>query len=238
MYGWRARIGLIVPAENTAMEPEFNRMAPDGVTIHTSRVRLPGDPPYRPEDRLRMDLNEKAAMEVAFADVDIIVYGCTARSFVKPGLDREIIDRIENATGIVATTTSTAIINATRKLHLRKLAVVTPYTEETNKNLTDFLKRNGLEIIRLVGRYMSDQELSSLSPCFPYRFAKKAHGPDIDGVLIACTNFMTIDVIPRLEKDLGKPVVSANTASMWDALMKLGVRDKVEGYGRLLAENS
>ncbi len=36
----RARIGLIITHTNTVMEPEFNRLAPRGVSIHTARVRL------------------------------------------------------------------------------------------------------------------------------------------------------------------------------------------------------
>lgn len=30
MYGWRARIGLLVPSINTIMEPEVQRTAPTG----------------------------------------------------------------------------------------------------------------------------------------------------------------------------------------------------------------
>ena len=39
-YGWRARIGLIVPPTNTANEAEWSLMLPDGVTLHTTRMPL------------------------------------------------------------------------------------------------------------------------------------------------------------------------------------------------------
>jgi len=42
MYGWRARIALILAHSNTVMEPEFGRLAPEGVSVHTSRVRIGG----------------------------------------------------------------------------------------------------------------------------------------------------------------------------------------------------
>jgi maleate isomerase len=35
---------------------------------------------------------------------------------------------------------------------------------------------------------------------------------------------------------LGKPVVALNTATYWHALRNCGVGDKVQGFGRLLAE--
>ena len=35
---------------------------------------------------------------------------------------------------------------------------------------------------------------------------------------------------------LGKPVIAINTATYWYALRRNGIRDKVAGFGRLLAE--
>src|SRR5690606_32966375 len=37
-YGWRARLGLIVPPTNTVNEAEWRIMAPEGVTIHSARM--------------------------------------------------------------------------------------------------------------------------------------------------------------------------------------------------------
>src|SRR5437868_106181 len=38
MYGWRGRIGLLVPSINTTMEPELWSIAPQGVSVHTARI--------------------------------------------------------------------------------------------------------------------------------------------------------------------------------------------------------
>jgi maleate isomerase len=38
-----------------------------------------------------------------------------------------------------------------------------------------------------------------------------------------------------MERDLGKPAVSAAAAMMWNALRLAGVSDPVPGFGRLLA---
>ena len=43
-----------------------------------------------------------------------------------------------------------------------------------------------------------------------------------------------LDVAAQLEEDLGVPVVTANQAAFWAALRRLGLRDKVVGFGRLL----
>jgi maleate isomerase len=36
---------------------------------------------------------------------------------------------------------------------------------------------------------------------------------------------------------LGKPVIAVNTATYWHALRANGIRDQIEGFGRLLAEH-
>lgn len=75
MYGWRNRVGLIVPSSNTTMESEFWELVPEGVTTHTSRIQLVEVTPKALRDMARESL--KAAEDLATAEVDIIVYGCT-----------------------------------------------------------------------------------------------------------------------------------------------------------------
>src|SRR5438477_230743 len=46
----------------------------------------------------------------------------------------------------------------------------------------------------------------------------------------------TIGVLDRLERDLGKPVVSSIQACLWQALRVAGRRQGIEGFGRLLRD--
>jgi maleate isomerase len=66
-----------------------------------------------------------------------------------------------------------------------------------------------------------------------YRLARQVDTPDSDGVYIACTGFRSLEIIEDLERDLGKPVISANQATMWDALRLAGVQVHEAGLGRL-----
>jgi len=44
------------------------------------------------------------------------------------------------------------------------------------------------------------------------------------------------ELIPEL-KQFGKPVIAINTATYWYALRQYGIKDKVRGWGSLLAEH-
>jgi len=80
MYGWRGRIGLIVPSSNTTMEEELRRALPDGVSLHVARVKLRK---VTVEELQRMEeYVEAAADTLADAGVGIIAYGCTTGSLV------------------------------------------------------------------------------------------------------------------------------------------------------------
>ncbi len=45
-----------------------------------------------------------------------------------------------------------------------------------------------------------------------------------------------LPIIQRIEDALNIPVITSNSAMIWNLLSKLGLRYSVKGYGRLLAE--
>jgi maleate isomerase len=221
------------------MEPEFWRMAPEGVSVHTSRVRLSEVTP----EALRLMASEvvRAAEELTTADVNVIVYGCTSGSLLEgveweERLRREIRERA----GVEAITTAQAVVEALRALGIRRVAVATPYIDEINSRERSFLERSGFTVVRIRGLgIVRNTDIGRQPPWVAYRLAKEVAreaGRSADGVFISCTNFRTIEVIELLEAELQLPVVSSNTASMWLALRTLGIRDRLS-YGRLLREH-
>jgi maleate isomerase len=228
------RIGLLVPSSNTTVEPEFYRALPANVTLHTARLFLTE---ITPEAILRMveDLEQQSRL-LASADVDVIVMGATAPSFLKgAGYDREVMARIEKAAGKPATTTSTALLRALRFLDAKRIALGSAYTDKVNAIAQGFLEANGLKVVAARGLGMVDNlAVGRLGPESAYDLARDAAHADADAVVLACTNWRSMDVIERLERELGKPVVSTTQVSVWDALRLVGYRGEISGYGRLL----
>lgn len=228
------RIGLLVPSSNTTVEPEFYRALPAGVTLHTARLFLSE---ITPEAILKMveDLDAQSRL-LASADVDIIVLGATAPSFLKgAGYDREVIARIEKATGKPATTTSTALTRALRFLGAKRIVLGSAYDDKVNAIAQGFLEANGFKVLAARGLGMVDNlAVGRLGPGSAYELARGADRVDADALVLACTNWRTMDAIERLERELAKPVVSTTQVSVWDALRMIGYRREVPGYGQLL----
>lgn len=241
MYGWRGRIGIIIPSSNTTCEPELQKIAPEGVSVHAARVFNPEVKNEAEKEAAILEMNreiERAAREVASVEPSVIVYGCTTGSFLKgPGYDQEVEHMITSRTGIPALTTTTAVVEAIKALGLKKIAMATPYTSGTAAKERDFFEKGipGLNVVKEKNlELISNLARGRLLPFTAYQAAREVVTPEVDGVFISCTNWRTIEIIDMLEKDLGKPVVTSNQASLWLALKKMGMTG-IPGYGRLFS---
>jgi len=233
MYGWRGRIGLMVPTGNSVMEPEFQRMAPEGVTTHANRVELKD---VTPASLLDMEADTaRSARQIAQTRVGVIAFGCTSGSFVGgPGYDDRLIRIIEDETGVAATTTTTAVLRALNAFGVSRIALATPYIDEVTRLEVDYLQGNGFEVTNWQGGgIVGVADIQECAPEVSYRRARAVDNDRAEAVFISCTGFRTIENIAKLESDLGKPVVTSNQATYADCLRILGVGDARPGFGAL-----
>src|SRR5687767_14578194 len=84
--GYRAKIGILVPATNTIVEPEMAAMQPPGVTNHIARMSRSKRPPLDLElykKYLGKSLDMADAIDLLTAlEPNVIVHGHSADSFV------------------------------------------------------------------------------------------------------------------------------------------------------------
>ncbi len=235
MRGWRAKIGLIIPSTNSTMEPDFNRLAPEGVTIHSARLKTKREATFETLREMEK-LVIPAAKSLADCEVDAICYGCTSGSFLEgPSYSNRIEENIKNETGIAAITTANAMAESIKELGLKKIAIVSPYIQATNERLINFLKECKIEVVSLKAFELLDQFEHANIPSFSiYRLVRAADVADAEGVFISCTQLPSIDVVEALENDLKKPVIAATAAAMWLAMKKAGVKIPLEGYGEIM----
>ncbi len=227
------RLGLIVPSSNTTMESEFWRIAFGWATVHISRIRIQKVTIQSLRQMEGQILD--AAVRLADAEVDIIGYGCTSGSLFR-GKDhgQEIERTIAEATGIQAIATARAVVKALDKLSINKVSVATPYIEEINELEKKFLEQNKINVLRIKGlNIINNNEIGERDSGEAYELAKEVYVPEANGLFISCTNFRTIEVIDKLERELGVPVISSNTATFWDMMRKAGEKRRFKKYGNL-----
>lgn len=237
-YGYRAKLGMIVPPTNTVNEAEWARIVPEGVTLHAHRMPLHSDTSSEAGKRALYADIEAASGELAKAGVDVIVYACTAGSMVSP-LDT-LTGFMERVTGIPAVATAPALVYAARALGLKKVALATPYHDALNDHEVHFLAEHGIAALSVRGLGIGaggPHEYVNIARTPPERITAHCLAADdaaADGMIISCTDFATLEALPQLEARLGKPVISSNLATLWRALRTVGVDDRIKGHGSLL----
>nr|WP_326184386.1 aspartate/glutamate racemase family protein [uncultured Oscillibacter sp.] len=233
MYGDKGRIGLIRPGITPSTEMDFHRHLPEGMALATAALpyqRVTLDGLSRMSDQVR----EYAGMYRGFP-FDILVFACTTGSMVGgPGFDQTLIRQMEEASGIPSITTSTALMQAFSFLGLKKLAIVTPYSDALNRLEVEFLAAAGYETTAIKGLDIEDTAvLPFVRPREFRRLALEQDTSDADALFISCTGICAVDLVEPLEDAKGIPVLTSNQATIWYALRRMGYQEPLPGLGTL-----
>jgi len=241
MFGWRARIGVLVPPGNPTVEPEFYMMAPEGVTIHFAPLQgfqsasTPGAADGM-EARTLAYLDELPDPAKALGGVSpaVVILAHTASSYATGfANESQLIDRLSSLTGTTAITAARAVLAALQHLGVKKLALGTPYPEAISAKGRAYWEEAGFDIVGY-HRLTDVQNIYTENEQRAYQLARQANTPDAEAVFLSGTGLPTVGVLETLEQDLKKPVISSNQASLWQALRRAGVRQAVTGFGSLL----
>ena len=243
MFGWRGRIGVLLPPGNPTVEPELSAMVPAGVTLHFGRLESPpsvgkAGEHAGMEERVRAYREGLAGPTAALSQVRpaVVLLAHTASSYALGyGNEQALVDRIASLAGAPALLAAQAVLAALRHLGVKRLALGTPYPESISRQGKAYWEAAGFEIAgyhrleNVTDIYAENEERA-------YELARRADAPEADAVLLSGTGLPTVAVLETLERDLGKPVLSSNQASLWQALRMARVRESIAGYGRLLRE--
>jgi maleate isomerase len=228
-------VGIVVP-HDMALDRELWRWTPDDVTLLLTRT------PYSPlavttelvEDLGDPEMIARVATDLVAVEPLAYAYGCTSGSFIY-GVAGEhaITDAITTATGRPAVTTSGAMVAAAAALGLTAVAVADPYEQRVSDVFVAYLREAGVTVVGATCLGLTT-EIWRVDPDTIWNLLLSADRPEADGLLVACTNVVTYDLISRVETVIGKPVITANQATMW-ALLRLIGRTPVGSGQRLFS---
>jgi maleate isomerase len=229
-------LGIVAPFD-FALDREIWRWAPHSVTVHLNRVGYVTVPvgvelAYAVNSHVAV---RQASLELVATAPMVCAYLCSSGSFID-GLagEQSLVGEMMSAGMPAAVTTSGAMLEALAHLGVHRVAVATPYVEALADRLETFLGEAGVETVAA-----SHLGLPGGIWQVPYDgvagLVQQADHPDAEAIFVSCTNLPTYDVIAPLERELGKPILTANQVTMWAALRRMG--EMAIGPGqRLLAE--
>lgn len=246
VLGWRAKFGVMGPSTNTVVQPDFDAMRPPGVTAHYARIFTPdahavSNESFRAGAELIGANTMDAVRSVMTCNPDRLVMGMSAVTFFDgaAGADR-FQGAVQAESGLPVTIGSHACTAALRALDpgIWRISIVSPYWPSMNSEVIRYFADMGIEVVRdralQCPRWTAIAEVTeaTLIPVL-----RELDGPEVEAIVQIGTNLSMVRLAAEAERWLGKPVLAINTATWWHALRSHGIADRMEGFGRLLAEH-
>lgn len=242
MKGWRARLGFLIPPGNPTIECEMAEMAPPGVSVHFSRMVAPGEggtlDGQEERNRSQIEHIDESASLLAKVKPSVMMLAHTASSYtLGRNAEAELVKRMQAEYRTTVATAFGSVVAALQALGVKRIALGAPYTMEITLKGKALLEEHGFAVVSH-GVLENVTNIFDETPERAYRLGRAVNTPQAEAVFLSGLGMPTIPILQTLEQDLGKPVISAASAMMWNALQLAGVRNHVPGYGRLLAATS
>ena len=248
--GYRMKFGVIAPSTNTSVEPEYALMQPRGVTNHFGRIMIPDDPVRNDKEFEQLLVNIRGATEEALDAVmtcspGYVIMGMSAETFWDgAGGAEKLKKKMEKRAGGVTVSLGSHACEAALKTYqkltkkkIKRISVLTPYMPVGDKNVRKFFTDNGYDVISLIGLKSPSPMLIAHEPAEKLRKSiLELNASNPDAIIQVGTNLACAAVAEEAERWLNKPVIAINTATYWFSMRDAGIKDRMDGSGRLLAE--
>jgi maleate cis-trans isomerase len=236
MSGWKARIGYLSPSVFETPS-EWDLILPKGFTLVASGLNVQAH--TSEEFNKAIDGLEAGLGIFAAEECDAILLGGitlgTQRGY---RVEQQVVGNLSRRVGLPISTGMNASAEALNHLGARTIVIATAYMETINAAVKRYYEDAGLHVLGISGLEVKKPvDQAKLPDYSSYKVARTLFRqyPGVDAILIQ-GRWRSIACVEELELDSGKPVVSSTAASLWWVLQQLGMKTRIEGYGRLLRQ--
>jgi len=216
-------LGFLYPGHSAEDDyPRIEQLLGSDIRVDLVHTDIGED--ARREDALRaLGSPERLAagvQELRHAGAEAVVWACTSGSFVY-GWEgaHEQVRGLAVAAGMPASSTSFGFVHASRELGLRRVAIGATYPDAIAGLCADFLRAAGLDPVAVhASGILTAAEVGTWGEAELFALARAADHPDAEAVLLPDTALHTASHLTALEKELGKPVLTANQVTVWEGL--------------------
>ncbi|MFE6826103.1 aspartate/glutamate racemase family protein [Streptomyces sp. NPDC057690] len=177
----------------------------------------------------------KGVEQLRLAGAEAVVWACTSGGFVH-GWEgaQEQVRALATTAGMPASSTSFAFVHAAREVGAGRVAVAATYPDDVAALFAGFLRAGGVEVAGVHGAgIVTAAEVGTWGEAEVFGLARAADAPDAGAILLPDTALHTAAFLPALEKEFGKPVLTANQVTVWEALRLTDRRVNAPGLGIL-----
>ncbi|MEU9557085.1 maleate cis-trans isomerase family protein [Streptomyces fumanus] len=231
-------LGFLYPGHSGEDDyPRIEQLLGSDIRVDLVHTEIGADPhradaPREPGSRAEL---AAGVQELRHAGAEAVVWATTSGSFAH-GWDgaQEQVRSLAATAGMPASSTSFGFTHAARELGVRRVAVGATYPERATRLFTDFLAAAGLEVTGAHSAGIGTAaEAGAWGEAELLALARAADSPAAEALLLPGTALRTVAHLPVLEKELGKPVLTANQVTVWEALRLADRRVNAPALGAL-----
>ena len=228
------RIGLITLASDFRIEKDFNNVIyGKEIDLFSNRIHCYNPLTNETLKKMADDIADVTKEILPDQKLDCVAYGCTSGT-IAAGYP-SIYEKVNLAKpNTKVTTPITSAIKALKNLNINKISVFTPYTNEINQSVAEYFKKENVEVISLsYFNIASDLDIGKVDEDYLFEVLSKIDLSESDALFVSCTALPVLSLIDKLEKKLGKIVLSSNQTLIWDTLKEINYNKDIEGFGQL-----
>ena len=228
------RIGLITLASDFRIEKDFNNVIyGKEIDLFSNRIHCYNPLTNETLKKMADDITDVTKEILPEQKLDCVAYGCTSGTIASgySSIHKKVNLAKPNTK---VTTPITSAIKALKKLNINKISVFTPYTDEINQSVAEYFKKENVEVVSLsFFDIASDLDIGKVDPDYLFEVLSKIDLSESDALFVSCTALPVLSLIDKLEKKLGKIVLSSNQTLIWDTLIEINYNKNIEGFGQL-----
>jgi maleate isomerase len=235
--GTRGTVGIVRPTQRMGGFEELQQMLPAGIRLIALCLDVRSG--ALEEFKSAIPAYEAKIAELAGMGVNVI-NPSGAPPFMVLGYDNEqaLIRKWEKDYKTRIFTSGTSHIDAFRAFKVKRFLGATYFRGDINRIYAKYFTDAGFDCLAMAGMDVAFDKVPELPSGAVYEFIaqefRKHSGSEAIYMLGAAWH--TLDIIEKLERDFGVPVVHALPAQCWDIQRHLGNREPASGFGRLMAE--
>lgn len=232
------RLGVLTPSSNTALEPLTSAIVAGvpGASAHFSRFKVTE---IALSDQALGQFDDSkilaAAELLADAKVDVIGWSGTSSGWLGFDADHRLCERIRERTGIPATTAVLALNELLALRGIRRLAFVTPYTDDVQQRIVANYATLGIEVVaeRHLGIRVN-HDFAGVEPALLRALMAEVAAAKPGAITTFCTNLRAAPLATEVEQTLGVPLLDTVSTTVWGMLRAAGANPaQVQGWGEL-----
>jgi maleate cis-trans isomerase len=208
---------VVLPENNTSIEPEIAALCPALEPLAVARVKRPPRTLMLEDLPAYAEATLDAIAPFAGEAWDVVIYGCTAAGFLGgPDSNARMVESLRERTGAIVVSTAGAMIDVLREAGVAETAVVTPYLGPVNDGLRAYLEASGIAVETLDSFFCkTTAELGAVTEGEVLELARRTVTPSSKSLFVACSQLPTLHAIAQLRNELEIPVWSSIQATAW-----------------------